>query len=109
MKPFVTLFVTLAAAMFVSVKVSGQDTTIPFDAHSAIWGGMFAPEGPEATALTRYGEDAPDFYHGSLKLSIPVYTWKDNLFEILPSHWFTIPPASVPVLPAVLSEVTGAL
>ena len=43
---------------------------------------MFAPQGPEAMAITRYGDHSPDLYHGGVSLSIPVYEWKDNLFNI---------------------------
>lgn len=61
---------------------SFADGYAPRDVHSTIWNGLFAPETPETVAMLRYGEDRPNFYNGQVELSIPVYTWKDNLFEI---------------------------
>ena len=41
------------ASLLISAHCFAQDSLVPFDAHSSIWGGMFAPQSPEATAITR--------------------------------------------------------
>ncbi|MBQ2543511.1 MAG: hypothetical protein II556_01005 [Bacteroidales bacterium] len=82
MKKNFTIFMALMTSLLISAAAFGQDATIPFDAHSSVWGGMFAPQSPEALAITRYGDHAPDLYHGGVSLSIPVFHWKDNLFDI---------------------------
>lgn len=70
------------STLLISASLWGQSSLVPFDAHSAVWGGMFAPQSPESMAITRYGDHAPDLYHGGVSLSIPVFHWKDNLFDI---------------------------
>lgn len=57
-------------------------TPTPIDVHSSVWGGQFAPQGPEAMGMIMYGENTPDFYHGTVSVSIPLYTWSDNLFTV---------------------------
>ena len=54
--------------MFISVSAPGQEAAIPFDVHSTVWGGMFAPQSPEALAITRYGDHVSDLYHGGVSL-----------------------------------------
>ena len=61
--------------------VSAQDYA-PRDVHETVWKGLFAPDSPETVAMLRYGDERPAFYNGQMNMSIPIYTWKDNLFEI---------------------------
>ena len=82
MKKNFTTFMALMAFLLISARCFAQDPLVPFDAHSTIWGGMFAPQSPEAMAITRYGDHSPDLYHGGISLSIPVFNWSDNLFSV---------------------------
>ncbi len=82
MKLYITKFVALIATVLLGSTMFAQSTYVPFDVHSTVWGGMFAPQSPEAMALTRYGDHTPNLYYGSASFSIPIYEWKDNLFDI---------------------------
>ena len=64
MKKKITTFMALMASLLISARCFAQDPLVPFDAHTSIWGGMFAPQSPEAMAITRYGDHSPDLYHG---------------------------------------------
>ena len=55
MKKKITTFMALMASLLISARCFAQDSLVPFDAHTSIWGGMFAPQSPEAMAITRYG------------------------------------------------------
>ena len=47
MKKNFTTFMALMASLLISAHCFAQDSLVPFDAHSSIWGGMFAPQSPE--------------------------------------------------------------
>lgn len=72
----------LIATLLVSTKAAGQETSAPFDVHSTVWGGQFAPQSPEALAISRYGDQLSSLYSGSNSYSILVYQWIDNLFSL---------------------------
>ena len=40
------------------------------------------PQSPEAWAMTRYGEASLDLFHGTVGLTVPVYSYQDKDFSI---------------------------
>lgn len=40
------------------------------------------PQSPDAWAMTRYGEASLDLFHGTMGLTVPVYTYQDKDFTI---------------------------
>lgn len=40
------------------------------------------PQSPDAWAMTRYGEASLDLFHGTIGLTVPVYTYQDKDFTL---------------------------
>lgn len=83
MKSFKKLLLVAVASSCISLPAlcAGSNATLG-NSHGQVWDGQFAPDSPETVSMLRYGDGRPDLYSGQMSMSIPIYTWKDNLFEI---------------------------
>ena len=50
--------------------------------HAVLSDGYFKPQSPDVWSMIKYGNANIDYYTGTLGISIPIYTYKDNNFEI---------------------------
>jgi hypothetical protein len=64
-----------------AIKVIGQDN--PFDEMDMFMQrSLSIPASPEATAISEYGNQAPNLYTGAAKLSLPIYTIDAQLTQV---------------------------
>ena len=56
--------------------------TEEYSLHSALAEGTFNPTTPEVAAMARYGTTEMSLYTGCATPTIPLYTYRDNDFEI---------------------------
>ena len=77
MKHFTT-FIAIAALLLVCTNVFADEGSPAFFSEAY----FTKPQSPEAWAMTRYGEASLDLFHGTVGLTVPVYTYQDKDFTI---------------------------
>lgn len=74
----VAVALVLLADMAAGVKLHADEGSPAFFTEAY----FTKPQSPDAWAMTRYGEASLDLFHGTIGLTVPVYTYQDKDFTI---------------------------
>ena len=75
---FRILLMLIALSLLTGLSAHADEVTPSFITEAC----FTKPQSPDAWAMTRYGEASLDLFHGTIGLTVPVYTYRDKDFTI---------------------------
>ncbi len=79
---FPTLRIIAISSILLSFTAKAQDSGIGIRSRFLSTNGIANPASPEASAMVKYGNHSMDLYSGTMRFSIPFFTYSDDDFSI---------------------------